>query len=55
MHADGGEPDRVNRLKSRIPMARGGTADEVARAIAWLLSDDASYVTGSFVDVAGGF
>ncbi len=55
MHADGGEPDRINRLKERIPMKRGGTADEVAQAIAWLLSDDASYVTGSFIDIAGGY
>lgn len=54
MHADGGEPDRVQRLSSQIPLQRGGTADEVAHAIAWLLSDQASYITGSFIDVAGG-
>jgi len=54
MHASGGEPGRVDRVKSAIPMKRGGQAEEVARAIAWLLSDNASYVTGSFLDVAGG-
>lgn len=54
MHASGGEPDRVERVKEHVPMKRGGTADEVARAILWLLSDDASYTTGSFIDVAGG-
>jgi len=54
MHADGGEPDRVDRLSSQIPLQRGGTPEEVAQAIVWLLSDEASYVTGSFVDIAGG-
>ena len=54
MHADGGEPDRVNRLSSQIPLQRGGTPEEVAQAIAWLLSDEASYITGSFIDIAGG-
>lgn len=54
MHADGGEPDRVKRLAPNIPMKRGGTTDEVAQAILWLLSDEASYVTGSFIDIAGG-
>lgn len=54
MHADGGEPGRVDRLAPNIPMQRGGSAEEVANTIAWLLSDDASYVTGSFIDVAGG-
>ncbi|WP_235039678.1 SDR family oxidoreductase [Vreelandella profundi] len=54
MHADGGEPGRVDRLAPQIPMQRGGTAEEVANSIAWLLSDEASYVTGSFIDVAGG-
>lgn len=54
MHADGGEPDRVDRLAPQIPMQRGGTPTEVANAIAWLLSDEASYVTGSFIDLAGG-
>ncbi|YCO01264.1 SDR family oxidoreductase [Vibrio sp. VNB-15] len=54
IHADGGEPNRVERLSSRIPLQRGGTVEEVANAIAWLLSDEASYVTGSFIDLAGG-
>lgn len=54
IHADGGEPDRVDRLASRIPLKRGGTALEVANSIAWLLSEEASYITGSFVDIAGG-
>jgi len=54
MHASGGEPDRIERLKDQIPMKRGGEADEVAQAILWLLSDNASYVTGSFIDVTGG-
>lgn len=54
MHADGGEPGRVDRLKAFVPMQRGGHAEEVARAILWLLSDQASYTTGGFIDVAGG-
>ena len=54
MHADGGEPDRVERLKQSIPMRRGGCAEEVAEAICWLLSEAASYSTGSFIDLAGG-
>jgi len=54
MHADGGEPNRVERLSSQIPLKRGGQPQEVASAIAWLLSDEASYVTGSFLDIAGG-
>jgi NAD(P)-dependent dehydrogenase (short-subunit alcohol dehydrogenase family) len=54
MHASGGEPGRVDRVKAIIPMRRGGHADEVARAILWLLSEDASFTTGSFLDVAGG-
>ncbi len=54
MHAAGGEPNRVARLADSIPMKRGGTPEEVARSIVWLLSDDASYVTGTFIDVAGG-
>ncbi|WHR53673.1 glucose 1-dehydrogenase [Vibrio furnissii] len=54
MHADGGEPGRVDRLAPNIPLQRGGTPEEVANAIAWLLSDEASYVTGSFIDLAGG-
>lgn len=54
MHASGGEPGRVDRLKSRIPMQRGGQASEVAEAILWLASDKSSFVTGSFIDPAGG-
>ena len=54
LHASGGEPNRLERVKDQVPMKRGGTADEVARAILWLLSDEASYVTGSLLDVAGG-
>ncbi|MCB9138539.1 MAG: SDR family oxidoreductase [Caldilineaceae bacterium] len=54
LHADGGEPNRVARLAPQIPMQRGGEPEEVANAIAWLLSDAASYVTGSFIDLAGG-
>ncbi|MEB0010258.1 SDR family oxidoreductase [Glaciimonas sp. Gout2] len=54
IHASGGEAGRVDRVKDAIPMRRGGRADEVAQAIMWLLSDQASYSTGSFLDVAGG-
>lgn len=54
MHASGGEPNRVKRLSPSIPMQRGGEPEEVAQAILWLLRDEASYVTGSFTDVAGG-
>ncbi|EKO3965886.1 glucose 1-dehydrogenase [Vibrio fluvialis] len=54
MHADGGEPGRVDRLAPNIPLKRGGIPEEVANAIAWLLSEEASYVTGSFIDLAGG-
>ncbi len=54
MHADGGEPDRVERVKQSVPMQRGGQAAEVAQAIMWLLSDQASYTTGSFIEVTGG-
>lgn len=54
MHADGGEPDRVDRLQHLLPMGRGGEPDEVAEAVVWLLSDAASFVTGSFIDLAGG-
>lgn len=54
IHASGGEPGRVDRVKQNVPMRRGGTADEVARAILWLLSEDASYTTGSLIDVSGG-
>lgn len=54
IHASGGEPDRAQRLAPQVPMQRPGTADEVAQAVVWLLSDAASYTTGSMVDVAGG-
>ncbi len=54
IHASGGEPGRVDRLQDSVPMKRGGSADEVARAVMWLLSHDASYITGSNVDVSGG-
>ena len=54
MHASGGEPNRVDRVKALVPMKRGGTAEEVAKAVLWLLSDEASYTTGAFIDVAGG-
>ncbi|MBA0018061.1 SDR family oxidoreductase [Xenorhabdus nematophila] len=54
MHADGGEPERVDRIKDSLPMKRGGQPEEVAQAIAWLLSDESSYVTGNFIDLAGG-
>ncbi len=53
-HASGGEPNRVERVKSLVPMQRGGQPDEIAQAIVWLLSDAASYVTGTIIDVAGG-
>jgi NAD(P)-dependent dehydrogenase (short-subunit alcohol dehydrogenase family) len=53
-HALSGDPDRVSKLESGIPMARGGRPDEVAEAIVWLLSDKASYATGTFVDLGGG-
>jgi NAD(P)-dependent dehydrogenase (short-subunit alcohol dehydrogenase family) len=54
IHASGGEPNRVERVQSALPMRRGGTAEEVAAAIVWLLSDEASYTTGSFLEMAGG-
>jgi NAD(P)-dependent dehydrogenase (short-subunit alcohol dehydrogenase family) len=54
IHADGGEPHRVQRLQSRIPLGRGGHPDEVAAGILWLLGEEASYVTGSFLDLCGG-
>ncbi|MBG9998272.1 SDR family oxidoreductase [Pseudoalteromonas sp. NSLLW24] len=54
MHSDGGEKNRVDRLKSKLPLGRGGTPDEVAAAIYFLASEHASFTTGSFVDVAGG-
>jgi NAD(P)-dependent dehydrogenase (short-subunit alcohol dehydrogenase family) len=54
IHASGGEPGRVDRVRESVPMRRGGEAAEVARAILWLLSDEASYSTGTFIDVTGG-
>ena len=54
IHTSGGEPGRVNRLGPTLPMRRGGQPIEVARAILWLLSDESSYSTGTFIDVAGG-
>jgi NAD(P)-dependent dehydrogenase (short-subunit alcohol dehydrogenase family) len=54
IHASGGEPGRVDRVKASVPMRRGGTVEEVARAILWLISDEASFTTGSFLDVSGG-
>lgn len=54
IHASGGEPGRIARLQNMVPMQRGGTADEVAQTILWLLSDDSSYVTGAVLDVSGG-
>lgn len=54
LHASGGEPDRVDRVSQFVPMKRGGSAEEVAEAILWLLSAKASFTTGSFIDVTGG-
>jgi NAD(P)-dependent dehydrogenase (short-subunit alcohol dehydrogenase family) len=54
IHADGGEPGRVDRIKANIPMKRGGTAQEVAEAILWLASEKSSYSTGTFIDITGG-
>ena len=54
IHASGGQPDRAQRLAPQIPMQRPGTAQEIANAIVWLLSDDASYATGSILDLTGG-
>lgn len=54
IHASGGEPDRAQRLAGTVPIKRVGTADEVANAIVWLISDEASYVAGAILDVSGG-
>lgn len=54
IHASCGEPGRVDRIKSKLPLKRGGQPEEIANAIMWLLSDEASYVTGAFIDAAGG-
>lgn len=53
IHASGGEPGRVERIKDALPMKRGGTAMEVATAILWLLSEEASYTSGALIDIAG--
>jgi NAD(P)-dependent dehydrogenase (short-subunit alcohol dehydrogenase family) len=54
IHASGGEPNRVERVKGSVPMQRGGQPEEVAKAILWLLSEEASYTTGALLDIAGG-
>ncbi len=54
IHASGGDPDRAHRLSSSVPMKRVGTADEIANAIVWLMSGEASYVTSAILDVSGG-
>ena len=54
IHASGGEPDRVERVRQAVPMGRGGEAEEVASAILWLASEEASYTSGALLDVAGG-
>ena len=54
IHASGGQPDRARLLGASVPMQRAGNALEVAKAIVWLMTDESSYSTGSFVDVAGG-
>lgn len=54
MHASGGEPGRVDRMKSGVPMKRGGLPIDVAKAILWLSTDESAYTTGSFVEVSGG-
>ncbi len=54
IHASGGDPDRVDKVKEGIPMQRGGEPVEIARAVLWILSEEASYCTGSILDVSGG-
>ena len=54
IHASGGQPDRARQMAPQVPMQRAGSAEEVAQAIVWLLSNDASYTTGTLLDVTGG-
>ena len=54
IHASGGQPDRAKQVAPQVPMQRAGTADEVAQAILWLMSPQASYTTGALLDVSGG-
>jgi len=54
IHASGGEPGRIERVKDSIPMKRAGEPEEVARAILWLMSAEASYCTGAVINVSGG-
>ena len=54
IHARGGDPDRLERIRPFIPLGRAGSAKEVAETIVWLLSDKASYCTGAFIDCSGG-
>lgn len=54
IHASGGIPDRVNALADQVPMKRGGTAEEIANGVIWLMSEDASYVTGESLNITGG-
>ena len=54
IHASGGEHRRVDRLQDSVPKKRGSSADQVARAVMWLRSENATYVTGTHVDVSGG-
>jgi NAD(P)-dependent dehydrogenase (short-subunit alcohol dehydrogenase family) len=54
LHAKGGEPQRGDRVKALVPMKRGDQPEEVANAILWLLSDEASYITGTIIDLSGG-
>jgi len=54
IHAGGGDPGRIERIKENIPMKRGGLAEEVAEAVLWLMSEKSSYCTGTFIDVSGG-
>jgi NAD(P)-dependent dehydrogenase (short-subunit alcohol dehydrogenase family) len=54
IHASGGQPDRIERIQGLVPMRRAGQPDEIAAAVLWLLSDEASYTSGALLDVAGG-